>query len=268
MEILRLKRLTVDELAEEMPNVKKDEQFIKLKNYMKNKLLTLIGLILFCFELFSQEESLFYEKNFSAFTNYFEENYGINCKDFKNFSCLTYNTIWVPKNDSQRSTAFLFGPVLQSKDKECLLAYPCTNIFFHPLNQIIAEIKSGLGTYNRISVSDDTSDFEFQNYVTIIVGKKVRKMFNADTLYIYDIPNADSSVFLNEELENIRKENYPYCKGIAICKEARISTQIRLFFSEKGKLKENDYIKMLSKKIWYSDTFENKINWYMVDMVD
>ena len=84
-------------------------------------------------------------------------------------------------------------------------------------------------------------------------------MFNADTIYVYDIPNTDSALFLgDEELETMRKEKYPYCSGLVICKEGKIGTALKLFFSEKGKIKEDEYIEMLSKKIWYDDNCNNK----------
>ena len=226
----------------------------------KHKLFILIAVFLCCCKLFSQEaqEKLYYEKNFSAFSSYFLENYGIACKEPENMSILTYNVIWTPRNplnDSKRTTAYVYGPVFQSEDKECILAYPITNIYFRPLILIISEIKSGLGTFD-IRSHNYTSTFEFNNYVSTITGKAVRETFYIDTLYIYDIPNADSSYFTDEELEIIRKENYPYCTGLVLCKEGRIATVIKLFLSEKGKLKEDEYIKMLSKLIRYSDTFE------------
>jgi len=223
----------------------------------RNNIIALIATLFICYNLYSQDKG-FYEKSFPAFTNYFHENYGIICKEPANVSNLNiYNTIWiVRKGASERSTATLLGPILQSNDKDCLFAYPCTNIRFFPINQINAEVASGIGAFDRHGYFIDTSKFDCYDYATVITDKKAREMFNADTLYIYDIPNADSSYFLNKELEKMQKENYPYCTGVVICKKGRIAMEMKLFFTEKGKIKEDEYINMLNKQIWYTDTFD------------
>jgi len=223
----------------------------------ENKLIGLIATLLFYCNLYSQG-NLYYEKSFPAFAEYFHENNGIICKEPANVSNLNiYNTIWVVrKGASERSTATLLGPVFQSNDKDCLFAYPCINIRFFPINQILGEVASGVGAYYRHGYFIDTAKFDFYDYATVITGKKAREMFNADTLYIYDIPNADSSYFFNKELEKMQKENYPYCTGVVICKKGRIAMEMKLFFTEKGKIKEDEYINMLNKQIWYTDAFD------------
>ena len=227
----------------------------------KRLILSLSVTLLFCCNLYSQE-NLYYEKSFSAFTKYFHENYGISCKELENTSNLNiYNECWLPRNDTKRSTAALFGPILQSNDKDCLFAYPAINMDYGPIGQISAEIESGLGIYYSLSHRNNADKYDFYAYATVIIGKKAREMFNADTLYIYDIPNTDSSSFLfgadAQKMEKIRKESYPYCTGLVICKAGRVATAMKLFLTEKGKIKEDEYINMLSNQIWYTDTFDS-----------
>ncbi|MDR0602738.1 MAG: hypothetical protein LBG80_00365 [Bacteroidales bacterium] len=222
----------------------------------KYKLLLLSATLLFSSYLFSQkQEKLFYEQNFSAFAEYFCNEYGIICKEPQNFSDLNkYNMGWAVRDNPDKSCAFLFGPIYKSNDGECLLAYPVKNLFSNLEIMIVNEIKSALGLYNRFGHFNDTTRIEFYDYVSVVIGKKAREMFNADSIYLYDIPGGDSVVFLwNEELETMRKEKYPYCTGLVICKEGKFGTPMKLFFSEKGKMREDEYIEVLSKKIWYDD---------------
>jgi hypothetical protein len=206
---------------------------------------------------------LFYEKNFSAFAAYFLENYGIVCKEPAGFSDLNkYNVVLFIRMIPDKAGVFLFGPILQSDDKECLFAYPCVNFYSGSPEdgQMFAEIKASIGlwyTYGH-PLNNDTAKFDIYDYASAIVGKKTREMFNADTLYIYDIPHGDSVFFVDEEMELLRANNYPYCTGLVIYKEGGAATLMKLFLSEKGKSREDEYIKMLTKRIWYDDNFNNE----------
>jgi hypothetical protein len=56
-------------------------------------------------------------------------------------------------------------------------------------------------------LNNDSAKFDFNEYVTTVAGKKAREMFNADSIYIYDIPGADSVYFFDQSLEIMRKKN-------------------------------------------------------------
>ena len=224
------------------------------------KNILLCVLLLFSCKLFSQDR-LFYEKNFSAFAAYFLENYGIVCKEPTSFSDLNkYYITFKIREDPATDAGFIYGPIFQSDDKDCLLAFYSINTTYVPEGQINHDIRTALGLWYSYHhpLNKDTAKVDLYDFTTVITGKKAHKMFNADKFYIYDIPGGDSVFFKDKELEDLRKKHYPYCTGLAIHKEGRIVTKLKIFFSEKGKKKEDEYINMLAGKIWYNDDFQSK----------
>ena len=127
----------------------------------------------------------------------------------------------------------------------------------YPGIAIKQEIKTSMGLYYCPGhpLNKDTAKIDFNDYVTTISGKKPRDMFNADSLFVYDLPNADSVYFFNDELEKMRKEKYPYCTGLFITKKGRATMEIKFFFTQSGKKKKWEYINMLEEKIWYEEGF-------------
>jgi hypothetical protein len=230
---------------------------------MRKKTYITVIVLLLTLNAFSQD-NLWYEKNFSAYKTFFYNEYGIDytippkVKDLDKFYVL-----WKVRKEDSKHSGNMHGPIFLSKDKECILAYPAN--LNHKLNDdhriisqisiITAEIKTSLGLYyhHGSSLNNDTTKLDIYDYVTIIAGKMAREMFNADSIFIYDLPNADSVYFFDESLENMRKEKYPYCSGMLIYKNNRPTMNIKFFFSEKGYIKRSQYFEMLSKHIWYVD---------------
>ena len=256
------------------------------------KYLRLKLLIVICFLSLNiqAQENLWYEKEFSAYSEYLKNQYGIKCfspKEFREQGL--YYVLWKVREDPAKHAGSMYGPIFLSRNKECLLMYSAkphylskkdieraqtfaniesvlnkdtTIIKPHFSNfgrsQITGEIKTALDLYYHYgsSLNNNTAKFDFNDYVTIIAGKKPNKMFNADSIFVYDLPNADSVYFFDESLEKMRKEKYPYCTGIFICKNGRATMDIKLFFTKKGEKKKSHYIEMLSKSIWYDDKFQ------------
>lgn len=138
---------------------------------------------------------------------------------------------------------------LKSFDKECLLLYP---IVPHPnfattnrtpSHQITASLKKIL----KISPQAD-SVFVFDNQVTTISGKFVRKAFNADSIHFYEIP-----------LEKPFEKDYIYCTGMVITKVGRASLYFKWYFTEEGKKKEKEYIKQLEGSLWFEEDWRLQI---------
>jgi hypothetical protein len=127
----------------------------------------------------------------------------------------------------------------------------------YPRSQITAELKTALGLYYypHHHLNQDFVAFDFNNYVKIIGGDKAKQMFNADSIYIYDIPGADSTYFLDELLNKLYIEKYKFCTSIFLSKMDRVPMDIKLFFTPEGKKDEERYIDMLNHKIWYNDNF-------------
>ncbi len=60
--------------------------------------------------------------------------------------------------------------------------------------------------------------------------KEARNMFNADSVFFYDIP-----------LDKAYKEKYIHCKGMVISKGNRPAFLLKFFFTGRGKKRERVY---------------------------
>ncbi len=242
---------------------------------MKRYYLIIIIIIGFFSSLFSQD-NLLYEKNFSAYQGYLTEKFGITCVIPEKFENLNqYYIMWKIRNNPEKHAGSMYGPIFLSADKECIIAYPALlcdisaeykeerkqiKLPFYPRSRISNEIRTSLGLFNSPSnpFNDDTTRVDFDDYVTIITGKRARDMFNADSVYLYDLPYADSVYFFDESLEKMRKGNYPYCSGMFIYKRNRATMNVKFFFTEEGKKKQDEYIRLMGKHIWYDERFKQE----------
>ena len=258
------------------------------------KLTLIIVALSFSWNLFAQE-NLWHQRNLSAYTEYLSKEFGIICSIPERFTNLDkYYVGWKVREEKDKHTGALYGPIFQSKNKDCMLMYTAqpryvsekdieifkkTAMIERILNrdtsttepkvatnrsiargQISAEIKTALGLYYRYAppLNNNSARFDFNDYVTIIAGKKAREMFNADSIYIYEIPGADSVYFFDKSLEKTRKGSYPYCTGVFISKDGRATMDFKLFLTKKGKKNEEKYINILSKQVWYDENFKHE----------
>lgn len=234
----------------------------------------IIIIAVFSFKLMGQE-NLWYEKNFDAYAVYMADNFGIQYHIPEKFNDLDkYYVMWKVRKDPAKHAGFMYGSILMSKNKDCIVAYP-SQLFNYsdkekkrlgisksnfPRNQVSGYLKTALGLYYSYGnpLNNDTAKFDFNDYVTTIAGKKARELFNADSIYIYDLPNPDSVCFYDASLERLRKERYPHCTGILISKANRASIDLKLFFTDKGKENMDEHLNMLEKQIWYDNNFAIK----------
>jgi len=259
-----------------------------------SKLTLVIVTISFSLNLFAQEK-LFYQRNLPDYTEYLLKEYGIICGHPERFTDLDkYYVLWKVREEKDKHTGGLYGPVFQSKDKGCLVIYTAlphyvsrkdAEIFkktamierilnkdtstseslvspkqTYPRSQISAEIKTALGLYYRPGhpSNNNSVKFDLNDYVTIIAGDKPREMFNADSIFIYDLPSADYVYFPDSSLEKMRKRKYPYCTGVFISKDGRATMYFKFFFTKRSKKKEEKYINMLDKQVWYDENFRHE----------
>jgi hypothetical protein len=269
-----------------------DYIFVQLIKTIKMKNLKMKLLIVFCFLSLNirAQEKLLYEKEFSAYSEYLNNQHGIKCLFPKEFSEQgKYYVLWKVRADPAKHIGSMYGPVFFSQNEDCLLLYAgkphyvnkkdIANAFANiesvlnrdtsaiepnirmredfPRSQISGEIKTALGLYYHphSPLNRESSKFNFNDFVTIISGKKAKEMFNADSIFIYDLPNADSVYFFDESLEKMRKEKYPYCTGMFLSKKGRATMEVKFFFTKNGVKKKNQYIEMLNKHIWYDEKF-------------
>ena len=156
------------------------------------------------------QQNLWYEKNWAAYTNYVSTTFGISTSMPEQFVDLDQYYLMRPVRKN-RSVGSMYGPVFQTKDKECIVMYPtlpeytskedeetykktalinrrlagdtstveprvATNSTY-PRNQITAEVKAASGLFdNSGKPLNDSVRFDFNDHVTIIAGKKAKEM--------------------------------------------------------------------------------------------
>ena len=262
-----------------------------MNNYMK-----MIFFALFCLSInLSAQENDWYERNLSAYTEFLKTGFGIEVKAPDGFMDLNqYYVLWAARFHRSGGTGSIYGPMFMSPEEDCIITYSAHPMYFtkedierakicflmervgnrdtttsepkfednnsmYPRAQITAELRNALGLFiSPVSRNDDTTRINFDDYVTIISGKRARDMFNADSVYLYDLPHADSVYFTEESLEKMRKGKYPYCSSMFIYKRNRATMDVKFFFTEEGKKKQNEYIRLMGKHIWYDERFKQE----------
>lgn len=178
---------------------------------------------------------------------------------------------WKLRENGPRIGDFIYGVVLQSTDEQSILMYPAIP-YFLPNSEIDVALKK----INRVLSGDTTTGepcpvytnnnlpyrfmmqellasfdipWEFrdsllvyEDHVTKISGRKVREMFNADSVYVYDIP-----------LQEPFKEDFTYCTGMIIAKSGRPTIIFKWYFTKDGKNREWEYIEQLKGTIRYGE---------------
>ena len=163
--------------------------------------------------------------------------------------------------------AFCGGPVLQSKDKECILIYKTYPLFtpedLHKLlgwtknddahrHFISSELGTVYGYCDELARPLPGKTFPFDEYVSVLPEKTARKWFNADSVFVYDLP-------VDDPFQSI----YNHCTGVVITKKGRTGFSLKLYFTDEGKKHEKRYLQSLRKTIWYRDTdwkYDRKID--------
>lgn len=180
-------------------------------------------------------------KTFSEYAAFMSQEYDITCKMPNRFFDQKYAELW--KIHENRPAGNRYNPILRSKDKDCLIMFPfvpssyTTGFEYQnvPRNIINIEIRTALEM-------DKDALFDFNDHVTILAGKEARDMFNADSVFLYDI-----------SMDRSYKEKYTNCTGLIISKTNRPIMTLKLFFTDRGKKKEAEFIARLRKAIWYHE---------------
>jgi hypothetical protein len=249
---------------------------------MKRLRICLYILLLTSTSAFAQR--YFYEPTFAGFTDYYSKQYGITFRKPENFIDLNrYDFPMRIRTDSTIFGGFVMGPIFKSKDNECILGFPELPFYISKLgvkknysegqdtvkiwqnenaklarHAINFEIKSALGYPTYIPapppkdgikragpVFTDSTRIDLNRYITIIAGKKAKDMFNADSIFLYDLP-----------LEKPFEEKYTHCTVLFIAKRDRAILAFRFFLTPAGKKKEQEYIDFLSGQVMYDEKFQ------------
>lgn len=163
--------------------------------------------------------------------------------------------------NEKKNIGFFYRLALESNTKDCLILFPyfCT-VKHHDIiakNMVYGELKAAFnlcpdedmkmklvdgkfviqGTLNLIS--NDKSDFD--KYIELITGDKTKSYFNADTVFIYNIPLIEPYMSIYNE-----------CIGANAIKKGHPSAIMKIFFTKECNKKE-EYMKQFFKSIHYSD---------------
>lgn len=218
----------------------------------------ILTFVLGCLPAFSQEKKYWYDQNFTSYKNYFECEYGVVCNQPAGFKDLDKYFIMgkIAASPDKHAGVFL-GAVFKSKD--CVVMYPALLLDEKdPITIVNHELRTALGFryHHNSPLNDDTTTVHYEEYLTTISGRTAREMANADSIYIYHIPHSDSIVIFDDYLKKLHQRRYRNGIGIVLCKEGYYSYPIKLFLTDKGLERKEEYVRMLRGCIWYKDDFE------------
>lgn len=180
--------------------------------------------------------------SFKASKQYVAEVFDIVYKKPKGFVDLNISEPWGPGEGRQR-IGLIYSPVLQSKDNDCIIMYPVVSLLavkLSPRNLLTSEITAALGLVDKDGLLLKDTKVDFDKYAEIRAGEYVHRCFNADTVFIAQLP-----------VKKTYREKYNYCTSICLYKKDRPTLVLKLFFTEAGKQHEEEYIGLLCKRIWY-----------------
>jgi hypothetical protein len=130
------------------------------------------------------------------------------------------------------SPGYTFCGVFESGDGQCKVLYNLLPTY------------PGRARYTH----RDIIRFDYKsNYgLRILPTKEAQKWFNADSIFLYDIPSGIPTEF---EVD----EKFTHCTKMVITKQYRPDLFFIWYFTDKGKKKEEKYVQKINKHIWYSD---------------
>lgn len=231
-------------------------------------------------QLIAQNE--LYERTFEGYAHYTFSEFGITCKENEGFIDLNeYFVLHKISENKDSHAGFIYGPIFQSKDEHCLVMYPGLLTYIskeqqemdkraamitrklnndtttaepkvgnndtYSRSQVTGELKAAIGLFDYYGRPfHDSVSFDFNEHVTIIAGRHTREMFNADTMYIYDLP-----------MKSPYQKQYTHRTGLVLSRKDRATMAFKLFFTEEGKKREEEYIMLLSGKVWYEEEFQH-----------
>ena len=144
----------------------------------------------------------------------------------------------------------ILGPVLQSDDKQCEIYYDYMPFFVYESPAYDGDSERKNSSHRNfikrelISRQEGRDDFLLEDYVTVISDKQAKKRFNADSIFIYNIP-----------IDPIEQDGeiYEYYTHMYIARNNRVLISIGWFFTDDGEKRKQHYINKLDKHIWYKD---------------
>ena len=157
----------------------------------------------------------------------------------KGFNNLNTIRLWQPGNSSPWRT--LRG-IFESKDKHCKVLY---NILpSHTPHTPHTLMDHRVKMTRELESILNTKDFVMDNYLHVLSREEAQERFNADSVFLYDVPTA---------VIDTGEEKITHCTRMFITKQDRLIVDLVWYFTDKGKKKEENYMQRINKRIWYYD---------------
>ena len=210
-------------------------------------------LALFPLSLFGQQMPLRY--SFDANRGYYADAFDVELSMPK--KTIDLDTSSCVRIRKEYRLAFCGGPILRSEDGECALMYKSYPLFVsEDLSKIVDhnndnahrnlmsnELGTVYGYCDEIARPLPGKPFPLDEYIEILPQKTARKWFNADSVFVYDLPVDDPY-----------EGKYNRCTGVVITKKGRTGFALKLYLTDEGKKNEKRYLQSLRKTIWYRDS--------------
>ncbi len=184
-----------------------------------------------------------------ATSKYASKVYDITFKEPKGFVDMKMSEAWVPGKKGLGDYTAIYQ-LFQSKDSSCILMYPTMaavfptqrDTSFRARSLAVDDIHFALGLRTEIGLPQKGDTIDWNKYLTVYTDKYARQRFNADTVFIVELPIKESY-----------KEKYTYCTGVYISKKDRPTLFFKFLFTETGKQREQEHLKLLYKRIRYKN---------------
>ncbi|NMB37536.1 MAG: hypothetical protein GX993_05825 [Bacteroidales bacterium] len=209
---------------------------------MKQKisiLLFLVGMLLCTSPALAQK--MLYAKNTASYIEFIEKESELLFQPAANWVDLDlfYVTGAITKEGSYNGPGRLSGPIFKADpDADCLIlmdAIPLKNVS-SPRYSIYLELRAAKGLFYGARHPKNQNDvpLDFHEYVTVLAGHTAREMFNADTLFFYDMPNIQPYYFHDEKVRDMLPNEYTHSTNLTIMQVDGAVMRIKLLFTEEG----------------------------------
>lgn len=202
---------------------------INFDNYIRRTLLV-TGLCVYV--MFSTSPALA-QRGVSQELDSIEAIYNIRYEMPKGFNDLDTIQIWTPVGNYGRFGGLYW--VFESKDKQCKVLYglPPASVI-----DVGSRIDKGL------KYIYETEDAVRDKYLHTLSLKEARESFNADSVFLYDVPTAKPQR---------RDEKCIHCTQMLIFRRNCLLLEFIWCFTDKGKEKKEKYMRKINKRIWFND---------------
>jgi len=154
----------------------------------------------------------------------------------KGFNNLNIFQSWTPNTPAMWNTLCC---VFESGDKQCKVLY---NVLPScPEYNLVTYREKMWREFNSML---NSKDFVLDDYLRILSTEEARKRFNADSIFLYNVPKT---------MFDKCDEKFTHCTRMVITRQNRPILDLVWYFTDAGKKKEEKYMQKINKHIWYND---------------